>query len=790
MPIDITDVERRVQYAGSGTGPYNFTFQILDDDDIAVYQDDTLLTKTTHYTVTINPNGTGSITTTSSIPGSDNITIIGARPYARLTDFSTGGDFFAENVNDELDSILILIQQLREEIGRALQISSTSTFSGSATFPAPGAGEYLRWNVAGTALETVSASPDEGVFQQSGTGAVERSWTAKVGETVSAKDFGAVADGVTDDTAALKRAFDYALPIGATVVLEGDYLVSGAITTIQTLAAADLNIHCKGDVTITVSASATAFDRLIHCYSNAVNNSAITGGSLNIDLNNKCGDGIYIRHDNASSGGSVSFTARVKVVNARQNNNAYVSENAGIQVIGAYESVYMRQPYVKAVTRTNNSGGACGGITVSGFTGHVLLDNPYAGNVTHSAGHLQDADGIKVFGKNSGDGYKSQGRAVLIAPVFEDNQGRQLKSQCSDTTLIRPRSIRQMVVTITNGIDYDFQWGNGLLIEPDYEYRLNGATSPLGTSFLPVAFQQLLTDSDMSAKSVGGTLRTEVQMRNYAFVYHYNAALPALAQYSETIVEGLTIVPIGSLASGAFTRAIVETDMNRIVDKSEGTRIVVSKVSGPIGAALGIGYVGYTSGSLAAKLDIEVTDLNNTLTQATLNRPFDRLSGNTAVDPRSFLIRGNYNYRDLMPAGWTFNFNALRPGCVFNVDTATTVATNAPPWPSGTNYALIECLGDYFASTDKNVRVTIGPADRNDFIFYTRDGGTNWSVPSTLPSLTAAQIADRTNAINTTNKRIGKMVRDSTNNRIMIAAGTADNSAWWIADGSGSVTPV
>lgn len=230
MPIDITDVTRRVQYAGSGTGPYNFSFQILDDGDIAVYQDDTLLVKTTNYTVTINADGTGSITTTASIPGTDNITIIGARPYARLTDFSTGGDFFADSVNDELDGTLILIQQLREESSRALAMSSTGTYSGSLVFPAPGAGEFIRWNLAGTALETIAASPDDNTFTQSGAGAVARSWSAKVGEIISVKDFGAVGDGTTDDSAALSAAIA-ALPNGGGVIYfpQGNYLINSAV---------------------------------------------------------------------------------------------------------------------------------------------------------------------------------------------------------------------------------------------------------------------------------------------------------------------------------------------------------------------------------------------------------------------------------------------------------------------------------------------------------------------------------------------------------------------------------
>lgn len=58
-----------------------------------------------------------------------------------------------------------------------------------------------------------------------------------------------------------------------------------------------------------------------------------------------------------------------------------------------------------------------------------------------------------------------------------------------------------------------------------------------------------------------------------------------------------------------------------------------------------------------------------------------------------------------------------------------------------------------------------------------------------LPSATAASIAAIGNAINTTNKAIGEVVFDTTNNRLMVASGTAAASPWYVADGSASVTP-
>jgi hypothetical protein len=58
-----------------------------------------------------------------------------------------------------------------------------------------------------------------------------------------------------------------------------------------------------------------------------------------------------------------------------------------------------------------------------------------------------------------------------------------------------------------------------------------------------------------------------------------------------------------------------------------------------------------------------------------------------------------------------------------------------------------------------------------------------------IQSATAAVIASAANAINTTNKVTGKVVYDTTNNRIMIASGSSAVSPWYIADGSASVTP-
>ena len=136
MTYPISDVSRRVVYSGSaGVGPYNFTFEILTQTDIAVYKNAALQTLTTNYTVTINSNGTGSVTLVSAATGADNITIVGDRGIQRTTDFVTGGDLFANTLNQELDALTIYSQQVDEKAERGLKAPVTDPTDIAMTLP-------------------------------------------------------------------------------------------------------------------------------------------------------------------------------------------------------------------------------------------------------------------------------------------------------------------------------------------------------------------------------------------------------------------------------------------------------------------------------------------------------------------------------------------------------------------------------------------------------------------------------------------------------------------------------
>jgi len=87
-------------------------------------------------------------------------------------------------------------------------------------------------------------------FIQAGFGAVARTVQAKLRESVSVMDFGAVGNGVADDTAAIQAALDYCETSGAHI--QG---VPGTYKTTSTLV-----IKCSGDMSaMTINANAALF---------------------------------------------------------------------------------------------------------------------------------------------------------------------------------------------------------------------------------------------------------------------------------------------------------------------------------------------------------------------------------------------------------------------------------------------------------------------------------------------------------------------------------------------------
>tara|TARA_R110002153_G_scaffold144153_1_gene295304 strand:+ start:2159 stop:3838 length:1680 start_codon:yes stop_codon:yes gene_type:complete len=193
---NINAVTRKVVYTGSaGLGPYSFSFEVLISTDVAVYFNTTLLTLSTDYSVTVNANGTGSVTiiTGTNVPttpdADDAITIVGARDIERTTDFSTGGDFQAVAINEQLDANIIFIQQIDERVDRSIKAAVTDPTSINMELP-----------VIATRANKVMA------FDSSGNVSVSTNTLSAIEDTIATTAASAAAALVSENAAAASES--------------------------------------------------------------------------------------------------------------------------------------------------------------------------------------------------------------------------------------------------------------------------------------------------------------------------------------------------------------------------------------------------------------------------------------------------------------------------------------------------------------------------------------------------------------------------------------------------------
>jgi hypothetical protein len=169
---------------------------------------------------------------------------------------------FASTLNTDLDSQTIFSQQLAENINRTVTVpitdastlnmqlpSSTVRANKLFAFGADGSPQASTNTLAAidAAVDTIEsiAAASSGSSASishiaSGTGAVATTVQAKLRETVSVKDFGAVGDGVTDDTTAIQNAFTACAEGGTVYFGAGETYLVGSITS-RTANVVDLN---------------------------------------------------------------------------------------------------------------------------------------------------------------------------------------------------------------------------------------------------------------------------------------------------------------------------------------------------------------------------------------------------------------------------------------------------------------------------------------------------------------------------------------------------------------------
>jgi hypothetical protein len=233
--MTVTADDSRIPYDGNGvTVEFNGP-RVLLSTDLKVYLVDadgvsTLQVANTDYTLT--RVGLSPSTVTMVVPPAVGETLVLVRdvPYTQPTSIKNQAAYLPEVIENALDRIVMMILQLINGIGltRVLALYVEDE-DGAGRYN--GRGNRITGIADGIAADDAATvgqvSAGSGAFLAAGTGAVARTLQAKNREVMSVLDFGAVGDGVADDTAALVLAFAAASEYGAKLLFpDGTYMVS------------------------------------------------------------------------------------------------------------------------------------------------------------------------------------------------------------------------------------------------------------------------------------------------------------------------------------------------------------------------------------------------------------------------------------------------------------------------------------------------------------------------------------------------------------------------------------
>lgn len=227
--IKMPDVAPLVRYVADGAETeFTYPFPIFASEDLAVYFDGAR--QYSGFTISGAGDTAGGTVTFAAAPDEDIVVMLERRmPLERLTDFLEGGDFSAQAINTELDFLVAAIQQTARDQAPMLRYTDDEE-PGDVTLPTrtQRANMVLGFDGDGDPVAvTTEGTMAQPSFTASGTGAAARTSTDKFSDLISIKDFGAVGDGLTDDTLAIQQALAAHYNV---FVPEGTYLITAPIT--------------------------------------------------------------------------------------------------------------------------------------------------------------------------------------------------------------------------------------------------------------------------------------------------------------------------------------------------------------------------------------------------------------------------------------------------------------------------------------------------------------------------------------------------------------------------------
>ena len=240
--MTVANQTNRIAAVGSGAigqevpflFPIKFTSDLLVKKRVTATGVETTLDETTNYTVEISGDIGGTLTTVTVIETTEQIHIIRNTPNTQSLDLVAGGSFSPENIEDALDKNMKIGIENKDAIGKAIIFPATDAASLITELPSSidRASKNLTFDSDGNVTASVSVEEGNVSFTTFGTDMAEaaNALAAKavmnLDHVFDVRDYGAIGDGVTDDTTAVQAAITAAAVNGGIVFFPtGTYLI-------------------------------------------------------------------------------------------------------------------------------------------------------------------------------------------------------------------------------------------------------------------------------------------------------------------------------------------------------------------------------------------------------------------------------------------------------------------------------------------------------------------------------------------------------------------------------------
>lgn len=484
-----------------------------------------------------------------------------------------------------------------------------------------------------------------------------------------------------DDTALLRTAFATALADSKILYLSGSFTVTGELLPLATWTTGNsLKVYGLGETTITASAAGAAFEAIIVLETDGVN--VIEIDNIKVIGNDKIRTGFWFRHYAASGGYVRMYGCEISgCLNSTAN-----EENAGIVILGKYQSIKLSAKITNCRNTSTETGSAVAGITVAGYTGSCEIDCDIS-NITTSL--TRDADGLKIFGDTTITDGNYRPQICVVTGKVKNCTGRLIKIQTSEAT-VRDMLLEQTTANFAQGVGVSLQWGGGLI--ENCVFKLG---TLLEEGYTPIYIDNHIEDQKTKAVIRNVRLQCEESIPRIVVVSESVDTLD-----SEYLIEGIT----AEIASGGVcTRSVLEWNY---FAKATKTVFKINNLLIPSDSPI-IGYTGYSgAGDLSGKLYVEIADCRNSRPVLNGNRPFSSISGDT-IKEFWFRYHGLDGYNTIFAAGLHVNFDEIAMGSTFGfyLSSANLTFENGPAsLPDGTY--LVESLIQWFPGTTNVVRLT------------------------------------------------------------------------------------